>query len=75
MHVNRTLQELRRQGLIALEGRRLRVPDLAALQDAALFNPSYLHLDRDGRRPGASEPAPGPASHGGAAPAPSDGAA
>lgn len=57
VHVNRTLQELRRQGLIALEGRRLRVPDLAALQDAALFNPSYLARrgprgrGREGRRP------------------------
>ena len=47
VHVNRTLQELRRQGLITLEGRKLAIPDLAALQDAALFNPNYLHLDRE----------------------------
>jgi CRP-like cAMP-binding protein len=49
VHVNRTLQELRRDGLITLEHRRLTIPDLDRLQDVAMFNPNYLHLDREGR--------------------------
>jgi CRP-like cAMP-binding protein len=48
VHVNRTLQELRREGLIELQGRRLTIPDLAALKNVALFNENYLHLDREG---------------------------
>jgi CRP-like cAMP-binding protein len=48
VHVNRTLQELRREGLIELQGRRLTIPDLEALKAAALFNDNYLHLDREG---------------------------
>lgn len=49
VHVNRTLQELRARALIALKGKTLTIPDLEALQGTALFNPAYLHLDRDGR--------------------------
>ncbi|MEA1833361.1 Crp/Fnr family transcriptional regulator [Methylobacterium durans] len=49
VHVNRVLQELRAAGQIALKGKRLTIPDLEALQDVALFNPNYLHLDREGR--------------------------
>jgi len=45
VHVNRTLQQLRRDGLINLKGRRLVVPDLAALMRVGLFTPNYLHLD------------------------------
>jgi CRP-like cAMP-binding protein len=45
VHVNRTLQQLRRDGLINLQGRRLVVPDLAALMRVGLFTPNYLHLD------------------------------
>lgn len=55
VHVNRMLQELRHQGLITLHGRKLTVPDLAALQEAALFNPNYLHLDHEGRQFDANE--------------------
>lgn len=44
VHVNRTLQELRARGLVELKRRRLTIPDLAALQAAALFTPNYLHL-------------------------------
>lgn len=47
VHVNRTLQELRRTGLVVLQGRTLTIPDLEALKNAALFNSNYLHLDRD----------------------------
>jgi CRP-like cAMP-binding protein len=49
VHVNRTLQELRRDGLIELQGRVLRIPDLPRLEGVAMFNPNYLHLDREGR--------------------------
>jgi CRP-like cAMP-binding protein len=46
VHVNRTLQELRSSGLIALRDRLLTVHDLEALQAAALFNPDYLNYVR-----------------------------
>lgn len=47
VHVNRTLQELRREGLISLQGRRLTIPDFAALAKAGGFNRAYLHLSRE----------------------------
>ena len=50
VHVNRTLMELRKRQLLTLKGRRLTIPDLDALMAAGLFNPNYLHLDRDGRQ-------------------------
>jgi CRP-like cAMP-binding protein len=46
VHLNRTLQELRGAGLITLKERNLTIHDFDALSDAALFNPSYLHLGR-----------------------------
>ena len=46
VHVNRMLQELREQGLIATEGKRWTVLDLAGLRKAAQFDANYLHLDR-----------------------------
>lgn len=49
VHVNRTLQELRRDGLVVLERRRLTIPDLERLKDAAMFNANYLHLEHEGR--------------------------
>lgn len=55
VHVNRTLQELRSSRLIVLKGRTLTIPDLPALQDAAQFNPNYLHLDAEGRHLDANE--------------------
>jgi CRP-like cAMP-binding protein len=48
VHVNRTLQVLRRDGLIALHARRLTIPDLGALMAAGLFSPNYLHFDGEG---------------------------
>ena len=48
VHVNRVLQELRSDGLIELDHRELRIPDLPRLEKAALFNPGYLHLDHEG---------------------------
>ena len=47
VHVNRTLQELRAMRLIDLRGRRLVVRDAPALRALALFNPDYLHIQRD----------------------------
>lgn len=49
VHVNRTLQELRRDKLIELDRRRLNIPNLQRLMEAAMFNPNYLHLDHEGR--------------------------
>ena len=44
VHVNRTLQSLRDEGLIALRRRRLDIPDLERLQAYCDFDPDYLHL-------------------------------
>ena len=48
VHVNRTVQELRRDGLIELHNRRLVIPDLQGLMNACMFNPNYLHLNHEG---------------------------
>lgn len=44
VHVNRTMQELRRDGLISTQGRELTVLNLEDLEHAGMFDPSYLHL-------------------------------
>ncbi len=44
VHVNRTLQELRRMDLIALSGKDLRVLNLPGLRSLALFDAAFLHL-------------------------------
>ena len=49
VHVNRTLQELRRDGLIELERKQLHILDMPRIMDVAMFNPNYLHLDHEGR--------------------------
>jgi CRP-like cAMP-binding protein len=49
VHVNRTLQELRRDGLIELERRQLTILDMQRLMEAAMFNSNYLHLEHEGR--------------------------
>lgn len=46
VHVNRTLQELRRRSLVELENRQLRILDPRGLKGVAEFDPSYLYLDR-----------------------------
>jgi CRP-like cAMP-binding protein len=46
VHVNRTIQELRRQDLVVLERQRLTIPDMLKLQEVAFFNPDYLHHRR-----------------------------
>jgi len=47
VHVNRSLQELRRDGLIVSKGRYVGIPDWEALKRAGEFDPTYLHLDRE----------------------------
>lgn len=49
VHVNRTLQDLRRDKLIELDRRRLTIPDMPRLMNAAMFTANYLHLDHEGR--------------------------
>jgi len=49
VHVNRTLQELRKDGLIELERKQLHILDMERLKRVALFNANYLHLDHEGR--------------------------
>lgn len=49
VHVNRTLQELRSQGLIVLRDRDLTILNFEELRAVAGFNPNYLHLSREGR--------------------------
>jgi len=44
VHVNRSLQALRKDGLIVLENHRLTVPDIDALVKVAGFDPAYLHI-------------------------------
>jgi CRP-like cAMP-binding protein len=44
VHVNRTLMELRRTGLVTFQSRRLVIHNFAALQSAAGFDRGYLHL-------------------------------
>ena len=55
VHVNRTLQELRRQKLITLEGGTLTIQDLEALKEMSFFNPDYLHLDYSKEKPDGNE--------------------
>jgi CRP-like cAMP-binding protein len=49
VHVNRTLQELRREGLIELERQRLTIRNLRALQNVAQFDPAYLYIEKQPR--------------------------
>ena len=46
VHVNRTLQELRRRGLVEAGSGQISILDKGALQALAEFDPSYLYLDR-----------------------------
>jgi CRP-like cAMP-binding protein len=46
VHVNRTFQDLRGQGLITSQGKTLVINDWERLQQVAQFNPDYLHADQ-----------------------------
>jgi CRP-like cAMP-binding protein len=48
VHTNRMLQELRTEGLISLKERKVTILDLDRLVDLSMFNPNYLHLEREG---------------------------
>jgi CRP-like cAMP-binding protein len=49
VHVSRTFQAVREEGLVEIRDRVLTIRDLDALMQASLFNPNYLHLGREGR--------------------------
>jgi CRP-like cAMP-binding protein len=49
VHVNRVLQELRKEGLIRLRGNALTVLDWDRLQEVAEFTPTYLNLNQEAR--------------------------
>ena len=55
VHVNRTIQELRNRDLVVLKDKTLTIPNLDALKSVAMFNPNYLHLDREGQSLDANE--------------------
>ncbi|MGR6329590.1 Crp/Fnr family transcriptional regulator [Sphingomonas sp. XXL09] len=44
VHVNRMMKKLRLAGLVEFEGHEVIIPDIAALESACGFSPSYLHL-------------------------------
>lgn len=46
VHVNRTLQELRRKGLVETADRQIAILDKRGLRSVAEFDPGYLHLER-----------------------------
>jgi CRP-like cAMP-binding protein len=48
VHVNRTLRELERDGLIRRERRYIHIPDWELLRKIGGFNELYLHLDQAG---------------------------
>jgi CRP-like cAMP-binding protein len=44
VHVNRSIMELRKDDLITFEKGRCTIHDLSRLEEAAMFDPTYLHL-------------------------------
>ena len=54
--MNRTLQDLRRDGLIELRDKTLTILDFERLQEVSLFSPSYLHLEHEGHELDANDP-------------------
>ncbi len=45
VHVNRTMQQLRNDGVIATSNRTVTLPDVARLRQIGGFDPRYLHID------------------------------
>ncbi len=58
VHVNRTLQSLRNDGLIQLRDQRLVIRDWPALRRAGGFHPAYLHLGEVVPMPGMARSVP-----------------
>lgn len=48
VHANRTLQNLRKQGVTAFDGKTLTILNIAGLRRIGLFDAGYLHLERSG---------------------------
>jgi len=44
VHVSRVVRELRDQGLVQWQSKRIFIPNVERLKDFAEFNPNYLHL-------------------------------
>jgi len=57
VHVNRSLQELKKGGLALLGGAEARVLDWSGLQDAAGFDPAYLYIGPSADQPPTHQPA------------------
>ena len=53
VHLNRVLQELRREDLISWKGDILAIQDIDRLMAYSGFNPNYLHIGRQGADPDA----------------------
>lgn len=49
VHVNRTLQQLRNDGLVETSSRTISLPDISRLRDLAGFDATYLHGERADR--------------------------
>ena len=49
VHINRTLQALRKTGMVELENRRLVIHDMAGLKHLGEFDPDYLYLEKKPR--------------------------
>lgn len=52
VHVNRTLKQLRDDGLVDFRGKTVRILDAAGVRSVAQFNANYLHLQRPGNGSG-----------------------
>ena len=52
VHVNRTLKQLRDDGLVDFRGKIVRILDAAGVRAVAQFNANYLHLQRSGTKVG-----------------------
>ena len=44
VHVNRTLQRLREEGLVVMTGKRVTIPEPDRLMGVAGFDPTYLRV-------------------------------
>jgi CRP-like cAMP-binding protein len=49
VHINRTVRELRQAGLVTWRGSQVTIHNWTKLAELAQFDPTYLHLNREGR--------------------------
>ena len=45
VHVNRTMQQLRTESMVATANRTMTLPDVQGLRQIGGFDPRYLHID------------------------------